>query len=104
MALTLLFILVHHTFAAALNATAERNCTTVKPPDEYYADQLDLLYTYSVEFDAKSKTIRLTGLELALSSAVSGLLADKCDSMDRPMYKVKSDAKHYFAHDGKSFS
>jgi hypothetical protein len=107
LALTLL-LFVHPTAAVTktgkfiqIRNLLSSNCTDVRPPDEYYADKLDLFYAYSVEFGSTGTAKSLAGLELAITSVVVELLANECDMMDRPMYKVKSDAKHYFAHDGE---
>jgi len=78
------------------------NCSDI-PPDEFYANQLDLFYAYTVELKSTRTVTSLNGLELATSSAVMELLANRCDLMDRSMYKVKNTPNHEFAHDGELF-
>jgi hypothetical protein len=79
------------------------NCGAERRREDYYTAELHLYYVYSVEFepDASSNSPpSLTGMEAAITSAVSDAFMDACDLLDRPMYKVKTNMRHQFSKDG----
>ena len=85
------------------DSTASK-CEAVRPVDEYYTAELQLYYVYAVEFAAHAKSRSLAGLEAVITTAISESLADFCDEMDRPMYKVLTTMRHQFSKDGTCFS
>jgi hypothetical protein len=72
-------------------------CNMIRIED--YQAELQLLYEYEVEFALDSPR-SLTGMELLIAHAVVQEL-DMCDEYDRPLYKVKTNARHAFSKDRK---
>lgn len=62
---------------------------------EDYQAELQLVYSYLVEFAAGSSR-SLSGIETAITHAVAQEL-DDCDVIDRPLYKVKTNTRHAFS-------
>jgi hypothetical protein len=71
-------------------------CNVIRTED--YAAELQLFYSYLVEFDAGSSR-SLAGVETAITHAVAQAL-DSCDVRDRPMFKVRTNARHIFSTNG----
>ncbi|KAL3943091.1 MAG: hypothetical protein SGBAC_002824 [Bacillariaceae sp.] len=74
---------------AAIISTA--NCNFVR---RNYNAELHLFYSYKIEFASGSEN-QLEGTEIAIANAVAQAL-DTCDDMDRPLFAVKTGAKHIF--------
>jgi hypothetical protein len=72
-------------------------CNMIRIED--YQAELQLLYEYEVEFALDSPR-SLTSMELLIAHAVVQEL-DICDEYDRPLYKVKTNARHAFSKDRK---
>lgn len=81
--------------------TTSSQCTAVRTVDDYYTAELQLYYVYAVEFAAHAKSRSLAGLEAVITTAILESLADLCDELDRPMYKVLTTMRHQFSKDGK---
>ena len=64
-----------------------------------YAAELHLSYEYSVEFKA-GRAVSLTDLQRAIANAVAVQL-DMCDTLGRPVFKVKTDTQHKFSDTGR---
>jgi hypothetical protein len=73
-------------------------CNVIRFEDYVYAAELQLVYSYLVEFAAGSSR-SLAGVEDAISHAVAQAL-DSCDVLDRPMYEVKMNTHHELSKDG----
>jgi hypothetical protein len=65
-------------------------CNVIRHED--YQAELQLVYSYLVEFAAGSSR-SLSGVERAITHAVAEEL-DDCDVIDRPLYKVKTNTRH----------
>ena len=90
-----------HLFADDSNSS---HCQAFRTVDDYYTAELQLYYIYAVEFSAHAQSRSLAGLEAVITTAISESLADFCDEMDRPMYKVLTTMRHQFSKDGAYFS
>ena len=64
---------------------------------ESYKAELQLFYTYSVEFGPGSSR-KLDGMEEAIAYIVAQAL-DSCDIMGRPIYQVKTTTPHKVSKD-----
>ena len=80
--------------------TSSSQCQAVRTVDDYYTAELQLYYVYAVEFAAHAKSRSLAGLEAVVTTAIMQSLAEFCDEMDRPMYKVLTTMRHQFSKDG----
>ncbi|CAJ1953458.1 unnamed protein product [Cylindrotheca closterium] len=80
---------------AAIISTA--NCNFVR---RSYDVTLQLVYAYKIQFASGSEN-QLEGTEIAIANAVAQAL-DTCDDMDRPLFAVKTGAKHIFTGQDES--
>ena len=77
-------------------STAE--CSATRGASDY-PSELQLVYVYLVEFKSKSQS-SLQKVADALSIAIANAL-DECDFFDRPLFQVKTTARHEFSKTGK---
>lgn len=73
------------------NTITTPNCNLIRTAP--YPAELQLFYTYSVEIN---DDLLLTDMERAIENAVAMEL-DMCDVEGRPVFKVKTGARHSFS-------